>query len=281
MTENFEINGEWKCPSSDKWLKGSLTYNKETGSLLVLHGTFNTFLFDRSSKEIIIGNTTDGEVTLIDSWYNGSTIHNPTNIIISKYKPSIILVGHLFYTYKSINFNRVTFKLFNLFNWFSSSGTSVDFNQDESGYSVKYEKVPEIAFLLNENFHGKFFFDSRLHLDSKINKSEINEEASITLEYKKETNYKLIIDDIFKFVRLITLLTYEQSYPVSINFYNDKLKKALSKTTNVKSISCVYPNDFYNENHKVRMHFEHLVKYKDVSNILPEILKKWFLKSTD
>ena len=281
MIENFEIKGEWKYARCDEWLKGSLTYNTETGALLILHGTFNPFLFEKSSKEIIFGKTTDGEVTLIDTWYIKSTTHNQTEITVSKYRPSIILVGHLFDSNKSLNFNRVKFKLFNLFNWFALTGKSVDLTKDVTGYSVKYERVPEITFSLNDNCNGKFSFTSRLNSDSRINKSEISEEASITLEYNKATNYKLIIDDIFKFVRLITLFTYEQSYPISIIFENNKLKKKESRAEYIKSINCIYQNSSYNKNHKVKMCFEHLVKYENVSNILPEILKKWFQKSEE
>lgn len=276
MIETFEIKGEWKCSSCDEWLKGSLSYNKESGAELILHGTLNPYLFDSSSKEIILGKTTDGEITLIDSWYNGSTIHNLTEITVSKYRPSIILVGHLFTTNKSINFNRVTFKLFNLFNWFALTGKSVDFLQDGSSYSVKYEKISENSFPLNDNCNGKFSFDGRLNLDPKINKSEINEEVSVTLEYLKAVNYKLIIDDIFKFVRFITLFTYEQSYPVSITFKNNDIKKTKSRVEYLKSISCIYQNSFYDKKHKIRLHFEHLVKYENISNELPKILQKWF-----
>lgn len=78
MIESFEIKGEWKFAIFNEWLKGPLTYDNENGASLVLHGTFNHFLLDRSSKEIILGKTIEGEVTLIDSLYVGSRTHNPT-----------------------------------------------------------------------------------------------------------------------------------------------------------------------------------------------------------
>ena len=46
-----------------------------------LFGTFNPSFLDQSSKEIILGKTNHGEVTLIDNWYRTKKL---TTLVRSK-----------------------------------------------------------------------------------------------------------------------------------------------------------------------------------------------------
>jgi hypothetical protein len=67
MTSRFEYKGEWKLPADENWVNGTLIFDPDFGTKLELFGTFNPFIFDRESKEIIIGRTTEGKITLIDT----------------------------------------------------------------------------------------------------------------------------------------------------------------------------------------------------------------------
>ncbi|MCK4799137.1 MAG: hypothetical protein KAT05_17325, partial [Spirochaetes bacterium] len=68
MIAKFEHKGKWKLPESDTWFNGTLSYDPDNGAILEIYGSFNSFI-DRSSKEIVLGKTIAGDITLIDVWY--------------------------------------------------------------------------------------------------------------------------------------------------------------------------------------------------------------------
>lgn len=148
--------------------------------------------------------------------------------------------------------------------------------------SFSYTKPQSIYFEIDEILKGNISFDYQVKGDKIDNKIEFQEQCYVNLNYKcKESLFK-IIEDINCFIGFLSLVTYEQSYPISINFQDEDYNHIFSvnppfKFLN-KSIKCFYANSLYHTNRKYIYTNEQLVKYEHIQNIFPIILKNWFEK---
>ena len=274
MISKVEYKGEWKLPTDDNWVNGTLKFDPVLGSVLELFGTFNPGIFDRNSKEIILGKTTEGDVTLVDNWYRRKKqIHN--GITIGTYKPILIFQGHHFDDLSFIKFTNVTFGIFNLFQYFNLTGQKYDIRNEARSYEIKYDEIKQIDFLIDDNFKGEIFFDGPLTIGGNYNEIELKEEAYVRFNYKYEKSYEQILVDISKLVDLITLLTFEQSFPTFITFENFKLTERINKLEKSKKVYCFYEHANYDKKHKLRKG-GHLVDYENILKSFPEIIQSWF-----
>lgn len=122
MVEQFECKGRWKIPGEETWYNGALQFLPESGTTLEIFGTFNSGLLNRETKTIILGETNKGNITLVDNYYKTTRHSSESDVTIGIYRPNFIIVGHHFESFESIQFRKVTFKTFNLFEWFDISG---------------------------------------------------------------------------------------------------------------------------------------------------------------
>jgi hypothetical protein len=142
MISKRKYKGKFKTPDSKKWYYGTLTFDPKSGAELEIFGTFNPIIFDQSSKQMIIGITDEGEITLIDNWYV-STRSSPNDIVVGIYRPNIIIEGHIFNNFLDIKFEEVTFRIFNLFQWIAKTGQNrgeINYNNLEK-YSIHYKEI--------------------------------------------------------------------------------------------------------------------------------------------
>jgi hypothetical protein len=274
MTTKFEHKGKWRLPNNPEWINGTLTFDPENGSELELFGSFNNFL-DNSTKEIIIGKTTNGNITLVDNWYKGCKNVHEGKITIGKYNPQLVFIGQLFEHKDEIKFNRIIFKVFNLFQWLSLSGQNVNIIDESKHFEIKYKEIPQIDFKLKENCNAKISFDSPI--SSKIENNIVNlyEEVYVTFDYKKSEKYLEILNDVNNFISFITIATFEQSYPLSLAFQDDRFIKKTGYTDRLEFIKLHYSNRNYNSNLKLRYQGEHIVMFKDIESKFSKIIENW------
>jgi len=275
MTTEIEYKGKWKLPEDEEWINGTLTFHPEFGGKLELFGTFNPNFLDQSSKELILGKTNAGDITLIDNWYRTKKVtHN--SVTIGTYEPVKIIKGHHFNSESEIKFEKVIFKVFNLFQWIAKTGQNHDFRNESSSYSLHYEEIPKIEFKINEECNGYISFDAPITLIGDYNSVDFKEEAYVNLNYSKQVHYTRIIEDITKFTRLITLFSFEQSYPIEITLKDSKYLNNTRRFKTEKFIKCIYQTTFYNKNHKLRNEGHHIVRYSEIEGRLPQIIENWF-----
>lgn len=274
MTEQFEHKGKWKLPESETWFNGTLRYDPENGATLEVYGSFNSFL-DRKSKDIILGETIAGEITLIDVWYR-KTRSSSNGVVVGLYKPNIIIEGHHFTKETDICFRKVITRVFNSFQWFDKTGFDNDFDYSKGDYKVSYKKIDPISFELSDKCSGKVLFDSPVKFDDFYNEMNLKEQTYFSLDYKSKTNYKSILEDIRCICGFMTLMCYEQSYPISITFKDSDYLEDVQNTKREKFIKCIYQNSNYGKSYKLRRPHEHLVRYNETSDKFPIALKCWF-----
>lgn len=277
MITKFEHKGRWKLPKSEIWINGTLSFDPISGAQLELFGSFNKHIFDRASKEVIQGETTAGEITLIDNQYGTTkTVHN--GVIIAVYEPNFVIVGQHFESLEDIKFRQVIFRMHNLFQWLDRTGIDNDFNYSTNEYSIKYHKVNDILFNLNEHCNGNISIDSPVNFIDDNTKIEIKEQAYVTLNYTNKCDFNKILTDIHYIIGFITFITFEQSYPISITFKDEDFVEKNNNIEDLKFIKCSYKHSHYCTSHKLRRKHEHLVKYDDIQDSFPNILKNWYTK---
>jgi hypothetical protein len=277
MIEKVEYKGDWRLPDSDTWMKGIVTYSPEDGIILELFGTFKKHIFDHSNYDIVLGKTTEGDITLVDNWYR-STKTNLNGTTIGVYNPRIILVGKHFDTISEITFREISFQLFNLFDWSDISGITSDYDEISKRYSIGYQKPSELEFSIYKDCQGLITFFSPLHRNSHNNRIELHEECEVSLKYKDKVHFEELLTDMSIFQRFITLTTFEQSYPLSITFNDDDYFKEVRKTKQKIQIKCIFPNIFYNKKYQVRRSSESLLRFKDIREEFPKLISNWFEK---
>ena len=269
--------GKFKTPGNTEWYNGTLTFDPENGAKLELFGTFNNWLTDRDSKKIIIGETDQGSVTLVDNWYRKTT-SSRNNIVIGTYQPNIIIDGHIFEEVENIKFDKTIFRVFNLFQWIAKTGQ----NRDDIDYyklgkfSIHYSEIPEIDFNLNEKATGKLSFEAPIEFGEKQNELKIYEDAYVTFQYVEQKKLEHILSDITRFINSITLFTNEQSYATSILLQNENVKDDNLKIPKPKFMGCHYQNSFFDTKHKFRRRGEFLLDYQEIENEYAQIIQRWF-----
>jgi hypothetical protein len=277
MINSFEYKGKWKLPESDSWIDGILKYTPDEDISLELFGTFSKHIFDHSQQSIIIGKTTEGEITLVDNHFR-STRNKYDFITIGVYVPQMIFIGKHFNSLEEISFRQVTFRLFNLFNWCEISGIKTDFNNHQKEYSISYKKPNDIDFSCHQDCDGHLTFESPIKLEDTNNKIELEERCHVSLKYKEKTFFEKILYDIIVFQGFLSLSTFEQSYPIKIYFKDDDYFKEVQKEQQKLNIECIYQNTFYNKNYQIRRPFEYLLKFQDISDDFPSLIRNWFEK---
>ncbi len=275
MVEQFECKGRWKIPGEETWYNGTLQFSPESGTTLEIFGTFNSGLLNRETKTIILGETNKGDITLVDNYYKTTRHSFESDVTIGIYKPNFIIVGHHFESFESIQFQKITFKTFNLFEWFDISG--LNHSIKKTTFSVEYSKPPQLSFEYFDGCKGVIDFHYSASLEGIANKTEIEEACSVTFEYAEKRKFKDILMDVYTFNGFVTFVTFEQSYPLSISFSDiEYIKEGKPKT-----IKCSYDNPTYGTQYKPRRKGEHLIDYSDIKDDFSSLIKNWYKRNQE
>ncbi len=275
MIDTLIYKGKWQIPTSENWLNGILQFNPEDGARLEVFGTFGNNPLDNTAPEIIIGETNFGGVTLLENHYK-TTSSNLNNTTITVYEPIFIISGYCFESIEKVEFRKVGFEIFNLFEWLNYTGNKFDCNQNQSDYALSYKAPNNIDFEYYKDCQGSISFTSHIKLGNVLGNIEINEQCFVAFSYTKKNSFKNILNDIGVFVGFITLATFEQSYPLSITFQDDVLMYEANNQLYKLNIKCLFKHSAFNRKHKNRRKFEHLLGYNEIQNDFPGIIQNWY-----
>jgi hypothetical protein len=269
MIEEFEYKGRWRVPDEEFWYNGALKFHPGEPIILEIFGTFNPGMFDTEKKGIILGETTKGDITLVDSDYITHSHSFVSDVTIGKYRPSYIIAGHQFYSAESIQFSKTTFKTFNLFTWLDTAGLIRD---ERNLLPSEYTKPESLSFKCFEECSGAIDFHHTLNLIFRNNRTEVEEDCSVSLSYNKSRHFKDILMDIYIFNGFITLMTFEQCYPLSISF----IDPSYTEDNKAKIIQCFYQNPDYNKKYKARSKGEFLMSFQDIRDEFSNLIRSWY-----
>jgi hypothetical protein len=279
MVDKITYKGGWQVPGSEHWFSGTLTFDPENGSELEIVGSFQS-MFDRKPIPLLWGRTSDGWVTLVDTRRSHGQASNVTRMEVSVYKSAFIFVGKAFES-TAILFDAVKVSFFNLLEWLDPKGIEEDWSHPN--YKLSYNQPAPVEFRCYEGCRGSIEFSLGGRYGNEQLDIRLNQESCVHLRYDSARHYTDVLSDIFIFVRLMTFCTYEQSYPMTIEFtredltdtfVEDRLKKRIPQ-----QIQCLYHNVFYKSTYKQRKWHQHLIPFEALQGKFPNVIERWFLQS--
>jgi|HubBroStandDraft_2_1064218.scaffolds.fasta_scaffold72973_2 hypothetical protein len=280
MIQEEIYKGIWSLAESNEGHPGTLTFNPIDGAQLEIHGQFRPEP-SYSTIDVIVGQTTNGWITLLDTHFRGSVGSNITRTSVTKYAPSFIFEGHRFGSKESLRFQSVKFSLFNLVEWLDPKSIAEDSSLDL--FTLKYVPPAAFSFKCFDGCTGKIESSLDRQYQNRWSDIRLKQKAHITLTYDDRKHYSDILADIFSFVRLLTLCTYEQSYPTEIELHDETLieEYQIGKLTRQlpKTIRLIYQNSFYKPTYKTRNSYAHLLRYEFITPNFGEIIEAWFEQS--
>ncbi|WP_228851453.1 ApeA N-terminal domain 1-containing protein [Aegicerativicinus sediminis] len=277
MIQPFQLKGQWFLPGSNDTISGLLRFSPGEPILLELYGSLSREFSDNSTVEIILGLTEKGKITLVNCY---PINQNTTNgLLFVNYEPTHIFKGVYFNTIHSLHFRKVSFDLFNFYNWFSISGRSFEFSAPNQHFSLGYERMPAISFILKSDLNGEISFGNSLSTSLRTNSTEIRESLRITFNYTQKTKFLEILKDIDVLTKFVTLMSFEQSYPTSIQFMDPDYKEEFMGPTTTaveKPIGCFFKDRLFNPAHSRKTPKTFFLDYSSVSSGFPGLIQKWY-----
>jgi hypothetical protein len=281
MIENKVLKGEWNLPGELNTFSGILTFDSLNGSRLEIFGVFGS-MFSRNMP-LIHGKTTDGWVTLLDTYYKSGHHSNVTSTSISVLTPGIVLMGYRFSNLDEIQFTKVRFTVFNLLEWINYDAIQQEINGNK--HLLEYNKPDRIAFDCYSECKGEITFTLEGGYKYPQYQVNLSQHCEVVFRYYQTKPFREILSDIFKLIGFITLCTYEQTYPMKIVFFSDQFKdKFIAENLNqetLQPVTCFYRNSFYSPDYKKREFYEHLVMYESIANTFSQTIAAWFTQSKE
>lgn len=295
--DNFEIKGEWFLPSdTDNRISGILYYDVVKGLYLELFGDFSGIspfqTYSSSEHNIILGLTTDSkEITLYKSFItnrSGMTLvqNQEAGKPFSRYLVNFVFEGAHFFTEDELKFDKLSTEIVDLDEWVGISGFNNDYNfereielQKKKEFELNYKLPEAINFKLSDELDGYFNFvmnTSDKHIFTK--KITVSQKTLLTLKYKSEKDYSIILKDLFKFQNFLILALYEKTNTRNITLYNANLRKDYGKAGIVNRQIKLYSNTSseFKNNVKQKHFMDMLFSYGTIRDSFPTIINNWY-----
>ena len=267
----FECEGLWKV-SEDLALFGKLTYDPNGNMRLELNGVNKTIKINRR-LELVTGTTTKGDITLLDLTCENTNTTRKT--IKLNYTPKVILKGKIFENSKDLKFRKFKFNLFNLRSWLSIKGGELSLVNYDS-VKFDYSKPEDFTFNVRNEFKGILSQSINVDEDFRNAKIKLEEFSRIEIVYDEKQDIDVILKHIRIITGFITLLTFEQSYPLSISFYDEDYNDIHNpQLGHLFGLDCYIKRYPYSENYRKRSSNELLVPFTSITDRLGSVLSRW------
>jgi hypothetical protein len=268
IMKDFELHGEWLVGGSSIWETGTLRFSQEQGAQLnLLHTKRNNYSFP-SSCLFIHGRTGTGNVTLINCRNLNSHIWFYNDLGFQVYSAQYVFIGTHYNGLDEIIFQKVQFNLNNLSDWLDFSGLDYKSNSDDTRFTIEYSVPNSIEFILNENCKGKINLEYSGHFTYENERNiTIKEAPKIEFIYQNGEKFEEILDDLIRFQNFLSILIYELSFPLFINFFQYK------ENTYAEKIQLYYKHPNYKLNFPQS---NPIIFFKKLDNIFDTIICNWF-----
>src|SRR5659263_128045 len=191
IMDQFEYEGSWWLPENPVYkISGTLKFHPIEGAYLELIGAFKKFIDFKTLLEpkIILGNTSDGIITLYDCFENRSSF---AGLFTSSFYVNVIFKGHHFEKEEDIIFNNLSINYSHLEEWTKISGFIIYPDTDEShrtkNVDVFYTYPQKVEAKL-ENLNISLDYDFSLNMKG-IEEYHLKQITFIKMEPDKPIHY--------------------------------------------------------------------------------------------
>lgn len=291
MAEFIEHKGDWFFPSKkDTIFHGTLKLGADNNIVLELICTIQEIIdiFYPGQKEvtinktlitnIILGNTFDGEITLLKC-YGFIKRLTPGPLLVLFY-PDIVFRDVHFYDDSKIFFKKVKFNLKNLYEWVNIHGFKVlnYYDEKEGPDIVLSYKTPD-PIMLYENNDYKIYID--FHLDtptrSKVQKEmKIRQNIFVTIELLKDIPFDSLLKIVYSFQNFLFIAMMAPTYIISMDGESEsKLYEVNGKKYRGNIKILLKPSEYLKKEIDLIPH-DMLFTIHDVRNEITNYLSNWF-----
>jgi len=266
MENNFSYKGQWFLPSDkNDELNGILHYDVGSGGTLELFGVFKDVGFFQK-EEIILGKNYEGKlITLYEC--RMTNIQLPSGIT---YHVDYILEGeeHIDNAEK-MKFQEIRSEIFNLYEWFGTSGFSLDITENANAFNLYYREPSAVKFTVNNEIKGEINCKvASFHVFNFADQKDINlkQIPEVLISSCSERPLKELLEYLFKFRNFLTIALYAKTHLICIKTCKKETKelKIYFQQENVVSNKLKYYNMLF--------------CYKNIEKDFQVIIRNWFDK---
>src|SRR5659263_356045 len=283
IMDQFEYEGSWWLPENPVYkISGTLKFHPIEGAYLELIGAFKKFIDFKTLLEpkIILGNTSDGIITLYDCFENRSSF---AGLFTSSFYVNVIFKGHHFEKEEDIIFNNLSINYSHLEEWTKISGFIIYPDTDEShrtkNVDVFYTYPQKVEAKL-ENLNISLDYDFSLNMKG-IEEYHLKQITFIKMEPDKPIHYNEFQNNICCHIQnFLSLAMGKAIYPLIIKGENASCKKeSPDGSVKFKKISIFYSMNRLPDLSKQINRKEMFFQFEDISDNFEKYLNNWMKKS--
>jgi hypothetical protein len=264
MTEIKKWKGQWFLPSdSENEVKGTLSYNPEEGLQLELIGTFRNSLIDSGIHEIIHGRTGDGDFVVL--LRNFETSYTYSDIPMSSYKASQMIIGEYSYDHKADNISFFTLEL-DTFSLWKDDTTIVRTMHADRKIEISLEESGRIKSYIGEGKSVRMTSIGTFPRPFERNEFQFKIQTNLELFYNKNAEFAVMLRDMNWIKKFFDFASNYQSSIISITF-----------NTSISAKFCMYFSQKVKMSHRPS-YVPLLFKFSDVKKSWDRKLCSWFDK---
>lgn len=270
MDENMVYKGYFFLPNSKQKIPGIITYNSGKGIELEV---FDNFDQDSQKHEFVLGIVEGkGDVTLYGVYVTQKKFGN---IFINRYIVNYLFVGTHLPNKSTLKFKNAGTTILHFDEWINQSDSfQIRVDNDNKSINIDYKMPEHTKFTISSNLEIFFSFVPDGPVHSAVQKeAHIKQIAYVNFKYKRKIFFQKILDDIFHFCDLLTLLVHSVAYPQKI---------VLTLPTTDNSFPLEVELLFYikksNVSHKDIFPYFMLIPHYLIEKDYISILTKWYLE---
>ena len=280
MIEEFECSGMWWLPDRvEKQVPGILKFNQTTGAELHLIISFKNIeeIFKTSHHEIILGNTSKGNVTLYRCFETHTTIRSH-GFSSTRYQAKVAFIGAHFLKAEDIKFKRIKVDYQYLYQWVGLSGIIID-DKKEDGWFIGHKQIEPIKMKVSDEYEIIIDTCAKYSAKTKLGKIVgIEENTNVIFESIIEMSFIEYHEIIDHFCNFLSFAVNERVYPLSIDGESEIRKQKLDDREINLPINIFYKvkdiEKRTDEAYPSRMYFS----FGEIFSKYQMIIKNWFLK---
>lgn len=292
MKSDLYIEGYWWLPEDpENKIAGILHYKPEKELELKLFGDFGPdedFILkysnsERSAPDTIFGEDQDANMITLFVLSFGKRYRNFSSLFpLIHYKVRYCIKGAHISSKDENIFDQIEVELELLTHWINSYPFRVSIpikdNKLTEGFTISYSGLESSQpFDINDGFE--------LSLNARAAYTDIyEEEITIRQRYvasiksKERASFSNLLQKCYRFRWFLNMATLKDNSFLALRLYSDQYFRKLLNTEKIPTPIEIFFKETgeEKESNKFVNNFRSLFLYKDIEDILPEILKKWF-----
>ncbi len=261
MTEDLKLGGIWFRPEKPEEKKaGVLTFNPIAGLELELYGAFGHVVFGPHSFPLILGETNQGKVTLLESYRIKASEKQ------SKFRTQYLFLGRHFLDINELHFHTSHAEVAGLNAFLKEKTFDISDDQTVRKWEISYEAFDRLNLNISEHLQAEIFAEGipRFEHNSRT-KVRVTEKVWFKQVYGAAVNFKEILSDLQKFWEFLNLCLDRPSFPYQIILKSD---------TYEENVRLYYKNIFYQPQFGEFIH--PILSFTDLKKDFTQLIQNWF-----